>query len=163
MDCGLPTPALRPNTKTAVRQFSLWQSAWKTPQSANTALWIWAWSLAIERNPAPAIFHRETACLTHHRFLTRNFSSVKLIRVAISRPKLYVNGLSWHNISWYYTFKWIFCAFQWKQICRNLLFTWIHWHILKMFLCSIFLNISSPFWSFTQLCRYSEVRAAYVD
>jgi hypothetical protein len=61
---------------------------------------IGARSLAIQWNPAPVIFHRETACLIHHRFFTRDFTSVKLIRGAMFRLKL----LSWHTISWHYTF-----------------------------------------------------------
>jgi hypothetical protein len=70
---------------------------------------IGAQKLAIQWNPAPAIFHREIACLTHHRFLTCNFTSVKLIRGAMFRLKLYTH-LSWHTISWHYTFKLVkFC------------------------------------------------------
>jgi hypothetical protein len=61
--------------------------------------------LAIQWNLAPAIFHRETLCLKHLIFLKRDFTSLKQIRGAMFRPKLYVSGLSWHNISWYYTFK----------------------------------------------------------
>jgi hypothetical protein len=93
--------------QSAVQQFSLWQSAWKTPRSANIGLKIWARSLAIEWNPAPAILHRETACLKRHIFLTRDFTSVKLIRGAFFRHKLNTNGLSLYTISWYYryTFK----------------------------------------------------------
>jgi hypothetical protein len=34
-----------------------------------------------------------------------NFTSLKLIRSILFGPKLYTNGLSWHNISWHYTYK----------------------------------------------------------
>jgi hypothetical protein len=91
--------------QSAGRPFSMWQSADLTPRSANTGLTIWAQSLVIEWNPAPTILHREALWLNCHTFLTHDFSSVKLIRDAMSRPKLYVKCLSWHNISWYYTFK----------------------------------------------------------
>jgi hypothetical protein len=96
----------------AVRPFSLWQSAeirhfhcGKTPRSANTGLNIWAQSLAMEWNLAPAILHWETARLKCCIYLKHNFISLKLIRRAMFRPKLYTNGLSWHTILWYYTFK----------------------------------------------------------
>jgi hypothetical protein len=81
---------------------------------------IRAQTLAIEWNPAPAILHREAPCLTHHRFLTRDFTSVKLIRGAMVRLKLYTHALSWHTISWYYTFNikpWIGCELV-KQIWK---------------------------------------------
>jgi hypothetical protein len=91
--------------QSAARQFSLWQSAWKTPRSANTGLKLWARSLAIEWNPALAILHREASCLKRCIYLKRDFTSVKLIRGTLFRPKLHVNGLSWHTISWHYTFK----------------------------------------------------------
>jgi hypothetical protein len=54
---------------------------------------------------SPAILHRETTCLTHHRFLKRDFTSVKLIRSLMFKLKLYTHGLNWHTISWYYNFK----------------------------------------------------------
>jgi hypothetical protein len=123
MDCGLSISSLRPNTNPADGS-GLWHSALKFGHLTrvicgtaifyvaihleNTSICLYSvknLSLAIEWNPAPAIFHWETACLTHHIFLTRDFSSVKLIHGAMSRPKLYVNVLSWHNISWFYTFK----------------------------------------------------------
>jgi hypothetical protein len=68
--------------QSAVRPFSLWQSAEYTPRSANTGLSIWAWSLEMEWNPAPAILHRETACLKcciylkRHKFKTNTRSNV---------------------------------------------------------------------------------------
>jgi hypothetical protein len=62
-------------------------------------------SLAIHWNPAPAILHREVSCLKGRIFLMRNFTSLKLICGILFRPKLYISGLSWHTISWYYTFK----------------------------------------------------------
>jgi hypothetical protein len=37
---------------------------------------IWGHYLAKHWIPAPAILHRETTCFTHHRFLTRDFTSV---------------------------------------------------------------------------------------
>jgi hypothetical protein len=55
---------------------------------------IRAQRLAMEWNPDPAILHRETSCLTHHRFLMRDFTSVKLIHGAMFRLKLYTRGLS---------------------------------------------------------------------
>jgi hypothetical protein len=55
---------------------------------------IGARKLATQLNAAPAIFHRETAYLTHHRFLTHDFSSVKLICAAMFGLKLYTHGLS---------------------------------------------------------------------
>jgi hypothetical protein len=91
--------------QSAARQFSLWQSAWKITRSPITGLKIWARSLAIEWNPAPAILHREASCLKHRIYLKRYFTSVKLIRGALFRSQLYINGLSWHTISWHYTFK----------------------------------------------------------
>jgi hypothetical protein len=77
--------------QSAVRPFSLWQSAKYTPRSANTGLNIWAWSLAMEWNLAPAILHRETACLKCRIYLKRDFTSLKLIRGTMFRPKLYTN------------------------------------------------------------------------
>jgi hypothetical protein len=62
-------------------------------------------SLAIEWNPPPAVLHWETSCLKCRIFLKRDFTSLKLIRGALFWSKLYFNGLSWHTISWYYTFK----------------------------------------------------------
>jgi hypothetical protein len=91
--------------QSAVRPYSLWQSAEYTPLSANTGLNIWARSISMEWNPAPAILHRETACLKCRIYLKRDFTSLKLIRGAMFRPKLYTNGLRRHTISWYYTFK----------------------------------------------------------
>jgi hypothetical protein len=66
---------------------------------------IRARKLAKEWNWVRAILHRETTCLKCRIYLKRDFKSVKLIQVALFRPKLYVNGLSWHTILWYYTFK----------------------------------------------------------
>jgi hypothetical protein len=91
--------------QSVVWPFLLWQSADNTPLSAMAGIKIWARSLAIEWNPAPAILHRETACLKCRIYLKRDFTSVKRICGAMLRPKLYVIGLSWHSISWYYTFK----------------------------------------------------------
>jgi hypothetical protein len=62
-------------------------------------------SLAIHWNPAPAILQREAPCLKRCIFLMRDFTSLKLIRGVLFRPKLYISGLSWHTISWYYPFK----------------------------------------------------------
>jgi hypothetical protein len=84
--------------QSAVRPFSLWQSAEYTPRSANTGLKIWARSLAMEWNLTPAILHRETACLICRIFLKRDFTSLKLIRGAMYRTKLHTNGLSVHTI-----------------------------------------------------------------
>jgi hypothetical protein len=50
--------------------------------------------LAMEWNPAPAILHRETSCLKRRIYLKRDFTSLKLIRGALFRYKLYVNDLS---------------------------------------------------------------------
>jgi hypothetical protein len=61
-------------------------------------------SLAIHWNPAPAILHREAPCLESHIFLTCDFTSVKQVRGAMFRPKLYNSGLSWHTISWHCPF-----------------------------------------------------------
>jgi hypothetical protein len=91
--------------QSAVRPFSLWQSADITPRSAMAGLRIWARSLAKEWNPVPAILHREAPCLKCCFFLERDFTSLKLIRGALFRSKLYVNGLSWHTISWHCTFQ----------------------------------------------------------
>jgi hypothetical protein len=55
--------------------------------------------LAMEWKPAPAILHRETSWLKCSIYLKRDFTSLKLIRGALCRSKLYVNGLSWHTIS----------------------------------------------------------------
>jgi hypothetical protein len=66
---------------------------------------IGARSLVIEWNPAPAILHREAFCLKHRIFLIRDFTSLKLICGVLFKPKLNTNGLSWHTISWHYTFK----------------------------------------------------------
>jgi hypothetical protein len=63
------------------------------------------WHLtANDRIPAPAILHRQFPCLLCHKFLTRNFLSVRQIRSGLFRPKLYTNGLSWQTILWYYPF-----------------------------------------------------------
>jgi hypothetical protein len=64
-----------------------------------------AQSLAKQGNPAPAILHQEAPCLKRRIFLMRDFASLKLIRGILFKPKLDTNGLSWHTISWYYTFK----------------------------------------------------------
>jgi hypothetical protein len=56
-------------------------------------------SLAKQWNPAPAIFRRETACLTHHRFLTLDFSSVKLICGTMFRLKQYTHVVSVDTLS----------------------------------------------------------------
>jgi hypothetical protein len=56
---------------------------------------IWAQSLAIGWIPRPTVLHW-VPCLMLH--------SVKLICDGLSRPKLNTNCLSWHTISWHYTF-----------------------------------------------------------
>jgi hypothetical protein len=54
-----------------------------------SAVYIWAWSLARDWNPAPAILYRQFPCLLHHKFLTRDFLYVRLIRRGgMLRPKL---------------------------------------------------------------------------
>jgi hypothetical protein len=62
-------------------------------------------SIAKHWNPAPAILHREAPCLKRHIFLKRDFKSVKQVRGAMFRPKLYNSRLSWHTISWHCPFK----------------------------------------------------------
>jgi hypothetical protein len=62
---------------------------------------IWARSLANDWIPVPAILHRQVFCLLSHKFLTRDSTGARYIRVGLFRPKLYTNGLSWHTISWY--------------------------------------------------------------
>jgi hypothetical protein len=77
-----------------------WQSAehWKADcQGDNIVVavrGIRARGLAMEWNPAPAILHREAPCLNCHIFLKSDFTSLKLIRGVLFRPKLHVNGLS---------------------------------------------------------------------
>jgi hypothetical protein len=66
---------------------------------------IWARSLAIGWILLPTILHREAHCLMCYYFLTRDFSSVKLIHSGLFRPKLNTNCLRWHTISWHYTSK----------------------------------------------------------
>jgi hypothetical protein len=56
--------------------------------------------LAKEWNLVRAILHQETACLKCRIYLKRDFTSLKLIRGALFKSKLYVNGLSWDTISW---------------------------------------------------------------
>jgi hypothetical protein len=51
----------------------------------------------------PRILQRESPFLKRQIVLKRDFTSLKLIRGALFRPKLCVSGLSWHNILWYYT------------------------------------------------------------
>jgi hypothetical protein len=92
-------------------QSGSWQSAvhWKAVCQGGIIVvathGIRAQELAIEWNPAPAILHREALSLNCHIFLKSDFTSLKLIRGALFRPKIYVNGLNWHTISWYYTSK----------------------------------------------------------
>jgi hypothetical protein len=62
---------------------------------------IWPRNLPNYQIPAPDILHRQFPCL----FLTRDFLGVRQICGGLFRPKLYTNGLSWQNISWYYPFK----------------------------------------------------------
>jgi hypothetical protein len=50
-------------------------------------------NLANDRIPAPAIFHRQFPCLLRHKFLTRDFLSVRQIRGGLFRPKLYSNKI----------------------------------------------------------------------
>jgi hypothetical protein len=52
----------------------------------------------VEWKTAPAILHRETACLKCCIFFMRDYTSVKRMRGAIFRPKLYISGLSWYTI-----------------------------------------------------------------
>jgi hypothetical protein len=51
-------------------------------------------SLAKQWNPVPAILHQEAPCLNSQMFLMRDFTSLKLIRGVLFRPKLYIRGLS---------------------------------------------------------------------
>jgi hypothetical protein len=91
--------------QSAVWQFSLWQSAWKTPRSANTGLKIWARSLAIEWNPVTGAFYIERPPVwTVIYFWRATFTNLKLIHGTFFRHKIYTNGLSLYTISWYYTF-----------------------------------------------------------
>jgi hypothetical protein len=84
-----------------------WQSAehWRADcQGDNIVVAVHrirARGFAREWNPAPAILHWETSCLKCCIYLMRDFTSLKLVRGALFRSKLYVNGLSWHTISWY--------------------------------------------------------------
>jgi hypothetical protein len=77
-----------------------WQSAehWRADcQGDNIVVavrGIRAGGLAMEWNPGPAILHRETSCLKCSIYLKRDFTSLKLVRGALFRSKLYVNGLS---------------------------------------------------------------------
>jgi hypothetical protein len=73
----------------------------------STPRWNRARILAKQWNPIPAILHREAPCLKHRIFLIRDFTSLKLIRGVLFWPKLFTNGLSWHTISWHYTFKFL--------------------------------------------------------
>jgi hypothetical protein len=88
-----------------------WQSAehWRADcQGDNIVVAVCeirAWGLAMEWNPAPANLHRETSCLKCRIYLKSDFTSLKLVLGALFRYKQYVKGLSWHTISWYYTFK----------------------------------------------------------
>jgi hypothetical protein len=66
---------------------------------------IWPRNLANDQISAPAILHRQFPCLLRHKFLTRDFLGVRLIRGRLFGPQLYTNGLSWQTISWYYPFK----------------------------------------------------------
>jgi hypothetical protein len=87
-----------------------WQSAARSRADCQAVILIVAIRgvrarrLAIEWNPAPAILHREAPCLKRRIFLMRDFTSLKLIRGVLFRPKIYIIGLSWHTISWYYPF-----------------------------------------------------------
>jgi hypothetical protein len=110
--------------QSAVQPFLLWQSADITLQSAMAGLRIWARSLAKEWNPFPAILHWGAACLKCRIYLKRDFTSLKLIRGALFRSKLYVNGLSWHTISWHCTFKNQFKSFVY---CLKTLFQIVVW------------------------------------
>jgi hypothetical protein len=47
----------------------------------------------MEWNPAPAILQREAPCLKCRIYLKSDFPSLKLIRGALFRSKLYVTGL----------------------------------------------------------------------
>jgi hypothetical protein len=77
-----------------------WQSAehWKADcQGDNIVVavrGIRARGLAMKWNPAPAILHRGAPCLNCHIFLKSDFTSLKLIRGVLFRPKLNTNGLS---------------------------------------------------------------------
>jgi hypothetical protein len=118
-DCYIPRTEFEsgmPNAWTASRvrirpESGGWQSAERLRADCQAVILIVAIrgvrsrSLAIHWNPAPAILHQETACLKCRIYLKRDYTSLKLIRGAMFRPKLYTNGLSWHTISWYYTFK----------------------------------------------------------
>jgi hypothetical protein len=88
-----------------------WQSAehWKADcQGDNIVVavrGIRARRFAMEWNPAPAILHGEAPFLNCHIFLKSDFTSLKLILGVLFRPNLNNNCLSWHTISWHYTFK----------------------------------------------------------
>jgi hypothetical protein len=88
-----------------------WQSAVRLRADCQAVILIvanrgfGARSLANQWNPAPAILHREAPCLKRSIFLMRDFTSLKLIRGILFGSKLNTNGLSWHTISWHYTFK----------------------------------------------------------
>jgi hypothetical protein len=69
--------------QSAVRSFYLWQSTFKTPQIA-----------AIRGTHLSAELSKSSS-----RFLTRDFSVLKLIRGRLFRPKLTTNCLSWHIVS----------------------------------------------------------------
>jgi hypothetical protein len=88
---------------------------------------IGARSLATEWNPAPAppfCIERPPVWSFVPIFLIRDFTSLKLIRGVLFRPKLNTNGLSWHNISWHYNFKML-------PYCRSLQ-TWADFARLMM-------------------------------
>jgi hypothetical protein len=75
---------------------SPWHSAvWKLAFRGK----IWAWNLAKDWIPVPAILHRQLPCLLRHNILTHDFPAVKPWRGKLFRPKLYTRGLSWHSIS----------------------------------------------------------------
>jgi hypothetical protein len=77
---------------------------WVLPAVANRS--IWAWSLASEWIPVPAILHREFPCLLRRIFFMRDSTSVKPIRGGLFRTKLYTSMVSvWHTISRHYPFK----------------------------------------------------------
>jgi hypothetical protein len=88
-----------------------WQSAvhWKADcQGDNIVVavrGIWARSLAIEWNPATAILTSRGLLIEMSYLFEARLYKCKRIHRALFRPKLHVNGLIWHTISWYYTFK----------------------------------------------------------